>query len=112
MTSRLFGSMTFVPMNEGQLRRWESRRRGGPVFYAVIWGVGVSGLFGFCVATAFLYFYWHMNLGGTVFAASSFAFVVGLIVRWNEWHAQENRFRITMKMNEGRNPTSIERDES
>jgi hypothetical protein len=53
-----------------------------------------------------------MNLGGTVFAASSFAFVVGLIVRWNEWHAQENRFRITMKMNEGRNPTSIERDES
>ena len=65
MTSRIFGLMNFVPMNEKQLRRWESRRRVGPFFYALIWGVGVSGLIGFCVVPAFMCFIWRMKLDGT-----------------------------------------------
>jgi len=61
---------------------------------------------------AFMYFFRNMKLDEAVFAAGSFAFVVGLIARWNEWHTQENRFRITMKLNEERSPTTLTREES
>jgi hypothetical protein len=49
--------------------------------------------------TAFMCLFEHMKLDGIVLGAGSFCFVIGLIARWDEWHSQENRFRITSKMN-------------
>jgi len=97
------GFLDFVPMDEKQLRRWESRRRVGPFFYAVIWGICVNGLIGFCVVMAFLCLVGQMKLNSAALYTWGFAaFISGLTTRWYEWHSQENRFRITSMMNQSK----------
>jgi hypothetical protein len=111
MMSRIFGSMKFTPMSDIQLRRWESRRRVGPFFYAIIWGLGVNGLVVFCLVTTYMSVIRHMKFDETMLAAGSSGFVVGLMSRWGEWHSEESRFCITKTMKREENSNSIARSE-